>query len=119
SDSTPPEEVSSAAPPLQPAITPAATVPPPTPTPEIRQGRIVGLGGATGFMHEPAGFNTPTLPPPLPEGTVVTLLDMPPTTAEDTIWVKVSYGGYEGWVPQNNVEAVTAPAATPGQGAGP
>jgi hypothetical protein len=98
---------------LLPAITPAATEPPATPTPEVRQGRIVGLGGAVGFMHEPAGFSTPTLPPPLPEGTVVTLLEQPPVQAEGSAWVKIAYGGYEGWVPQTNVAEGGAEPTTP------
>jgi hypothetical protein len=106
--------------PLEPAITPAATVPPPTATPEVRQGRIVGLGSATGFLHEPPGFDTPTLPPPLPEGAIVILLDDAPVAAGGATWVKVAYSGYEGWVPQNNVEAAgAAPAVTPTLVAGP
>lgn len=109
--------------PLAPAITPAPTLPPVTPSPVVRQGQIVGLGGAIGFMHDPAGFSTPTLPPPLPEGTTVTLLDTPPVEAEGATWVKVAFGGYEGWVPSTNVaEGAGAPApgdTTPSPAAGP
>jgi hypothetical protein len=104
--------------PLSQQITPAPTTPPVTPSPVVRQGRIVGLGGAVGFMHEPAGFTTPTLPRPLTEGTVVTLLDQPAVEAEGATWIKISYGGYEGWVPVNNVaegagEPAPSPAAAP------
>jgi hypothetical protein len=101
--------------PLSQQITPAPTIPPVTPSPVVRQGRIVGLGGAIGFMHEPAGFNTPTLPRPLTEGTLVTLLEQPAVEAEGATWIKISYGGYEGWVPINNVAegaGEPTPAAT-------
>jgi hypothetical protein len=122
----PAEEPATAGAPLAPAITPAATVPPATPTPEIRAGRIVGLGGASGWMRSEPSFNAATEPPPLVEGSPVTLLDEPPVDAEGTTWVAVSTGGYEGWVPQNNVEetapapeAAPATAETPAVGAGP
>ena len=63
-------------------------------------------------MHEPAGYNTPTLPPRLLEGTVVALVDAEPVDADGATWVKVAYGGYEGWVPIQNVDqsASAAPA---------
>jgi hypothetical protein len=118
--SDPAEPSQTAGGPLTPVITPAATLPPPTPTPEVRQGRIVGLGGAAGYLHDPPGFDTPTLPPPLPEGAIVVLLDDAPVDAGGATWVKVAYSGYEGWVPQNNVEAAgAAPAVTPSLVAGP
>jgi hypothetical protein len=100
--------------PLASAIPSSPTAPPPTATPAVREARIVNLGGAIGFMHEPAGFSTPTQPPQLPEGTLVRLVDVAPVSAEGATWVRVAFGGYEGWVPETNLEAVApADAATP------
>lgn len=99
--------------PLPPAITPVATTPPPTPTPEPRTGRIARLGGAAGWLREQPSFNAPTLPPPLTDGTPLTLLDREPVDAEGTTWLAVSVLGYEGWVPQNNVDLDAAAPPTP------
>jgi hypothetical protein len=109
SDGEQPQEITSRGP-LQQQITPGPTAPPASPTPAVRQGRIVGLGGGIGLMHEPAGFDTPTLPPRLLEGTVVTMVETETVEAGGSTWVKISYGGYEGWVPVQNVDQ-SAPAA--------
>lgn len=87
-----------------PTVTPGpqATAGPPTPGPHTA--KIVRLGGSIGWLRETASFAAPTLPPRLAEGAQVTLLDQQAADTDGNIWQFVSYDGYDGWVPQNNLE---------------
>lgn len=74
----------------------------PTPTPP-RRAQIVNLGDAIGWMHEQPNFASGTLPAPLRDGLRVTVLDQQQTDADGVPWQAIAFGGYEGWVPANNL----------------
>jgi hypothetical protein len=78
----------------------------PTPTIAARRGRIVRLGSGPGWLHQEPNFESPTLPIRLSEGQEVALLDERRTDSQGTPWVLISAGGYNGWSPENNVEAI-------------
>ena len=85
-----------------PTITSGSTAALPA-TPAPQRARIVRLGGGPGWLHTDPSFTSGTLPIPLSEGMEVTLLDRPQVEADGTTWRYVSVGGYEGWVPANNL----------------
>lgn len=72
-------------------------------TPAPQRARIVRLGGGPGWLHTDPSFTSGTLPIPLSEGMEVTVLDRTLADADGTTWRYVSVGGYEGWVPANNL----------------
>lgn len=74
------------------------------PTPVPQQASIARLGGATGFLRTTPSFNAPTYPAQVRDGTRVVLLNRPSVTAEGTTWRYVEYSGYQGWVPENNLD---------------
>jgi len=77
----------------------------PTSTPMSRSARIVNLPpGAPGWLRTTPSFRAPTQPVPLSEGLEVTLLDRDPVDAEGTRWRFVTFGGYDGWCPEHNLE---------------
>jgi hypothetical protein len=78
----------------------------PTPTIAARRGRIVRLGSGPGWLHQDPSFESPTLPIRLSDGQEVALLDERRTDSQGTPWVLVAVGGYSGWSPENNVEAI-------------
>jgi hypothetical protein len=81
---------------------PPTTAPLPTPAPQLAT--IARLGGATGLMRTAPSFNAPTQPAPISDGTRVTILNRPTVQAEGTSWRYISYGGYDGWVPEHNLD---------------
>jgi hypothetical protein len=88
----------------QPTSTPTAAPVPPTPTPRIIQARLVHLGAGPGWLHDTPDFTSPTLPIPLQEGLIVTVLEQQQADTAGNLWRHVSVGGYEGWCPDNNLE---------------
>ncbi len=88
----------------QPTAMPTATPIPPTLTPTIIQARLIGLGDGPGWLHDTPDFASGTLPIPLREGLIVTLLDQQQADAAGNLWRYVAVGGYEGWCPDTNLE---------------
>jgi hypothetical protein len=88
---------------VAPTLTPTLAA---TPTPRLRQARIVRLGGGPGLLHESPGFNTPVLSVILKEGDVVELLDREKRDVEGNAWRLVAIGDTVGWSPANNLEAL-------------
>jgi hypothetical protein len=90
---------------VAPTVVAQPTLSVPSPTPTVRA-RIVRLGDVTGWLHEQPNFDSATLPYPIREGVRVTVLDQQ-QTVDGVAWQYVSVGGYEGWVPLNNLELDT------------
>jgi hypothetical protein len=88
----------------EPTVTPSPTAAALTPSPQPRLARVVRLGGGPGWLRETASFTSATLPPRISEGQEVVLLDQQAADTDGNRWQLVSFDGYEGWCPVNNIE---------------
>jgi len=75
----------------------------PTPTPPQRRATITGLGGGPGWLHATPSFDSPTRAIKLADGMEVTLREQRQVDTNGLRWQLVEAGGYEGWVPENNL----------------
>ncbi len=75
----------------------------PTPTPPQRRATITGLGGGPGWLHATPSFDSPTRAIKLADGMEVTLREQRQVDNNGLRWQLVEAGGYEGWVPENNL----------------
>jgi hypothetical protein len=74
-----------------------------TPTPPQRRATITGLGGGPGWLHATPSFDSPTRAIKLADGMEVTLREQRQVDTNGLRWQLVEAGGYEGWVPENNL----------------
>jgi hypothetical protein len=75
----------------------------PTPTPPQHRATIKGLGGGPGWLHATPSFDSPTRAIKLADGMEVTLREQRQVDTNGLRWQLVEAGGYEGWVPENNL----------------
>jgi len=86
-----------------PTVAPVALEDAPTPTPPQRRASITGLGGGPGWLHATPSFDSPTRAIKLADGMEVTLREQSQVDNDGLRWQLVEAGGYEGWVPENNL----------------
>jgi hypothetical protein len=86
-----------------PTVAPIALNDAPTPTPPQRRATITGLGGGPGWLHATPSFDSPTRAIKLADGMEVTLHEQHQVDNNGLRWQLVEAGGYEGWVPENNL----------------
>jgi hypothetical protein len=86
-----------------PTVAPIALNDAPTPTPPLRRATITGLGGGPGWLHATPSFDSPTRAIKLADGMEVTLREQRQVDTNGLRWQLVEAGGYEGWVPENNL----------------
>jgi len=86
-----------------PTVVPIALNDAPTPTPPRRRATITGLGGGPGWLHATPSFDSPTRAIKLADGMEVTLHEQRQVDNNGLRWQLVEAGGYEGWVPENNL----------------
>jgi len=86
-----------------PTVAPIALEDVPTPTPAQRRATITGLGGGPGWLHATPSFDSPTRAIRLADGMDVALREQSQVDTNGVRWQLVEAGGYEGWVPENNL----------------
>jgi hypothetical protein len=89
-----------------PTAAPVALDDAPTPTPPARRAQITGLGGGPGWLHASPSFDSPTRAIRLADGMEVTLREQRQVDTNGLRWELVEAGGYEGWVPENNLAGI-------------